>query len=67
MNEALMIELRAPRLRGPDPAVVRDNAERALRYALWLALEAADRCGDSETADTVLLLYAAVTKRAAQP
>jgi hypothetical protein len=66
MNELLLRELRAPVMRGPEPAIVRENAERALRYALWLALEAADRCGDVETSDGLLLLYSDVAKRAAR-
>lgn len=48
----------APAVRSPETVqLYRENAARALRLSLWLALEAADRCGDSDAGDTLLLLY----------
>lgn len=62
-----LLERGAPRVRGPEaPGPARDNAERALRAAIWLAIDAADRCGDGKIGDALLALYDACVKRAAR-
>lgn len=47
-----------PTSRGPSPpGIHRELAERALRAAIWLAIDAADRCGDGESSDVLLGVY----------
>lgn len=60
-----MAELGAPRMRGPEPpgTIAREVANHALKASLWLAIDAADRCGDGESSDQLLALYDRHIKR----
>ena len=59
-----LADLGIPRMRGPEsPGIHRELAERALRAAVWLAIDAADRCGDGDASDALLLVYDQCIKR----